>query len=84
MLIPFIENATFTKFQTSGFSPALGRVLQAGKIREVCELRTHGGRPAALKRGEISIDVAIVAASISDVNGNCNGTGGTSAFGSMG
>ncbi len=84
VLIPFIENGTFTKFQTSGFSPALGRVLQAGKIREVCELRTHGGRPAALKRGEISIDVAFVAASISDVNGNCNGTGGTSAFGSMG
>lgn len=84
VLTPYIENRTFTKFQTSGFSPALGRLLQAGKIQEVCELRTHGGRPAALKSGDISIDVAFVAASIADKNGNCNGSGGHSAFGSMG
>nr|WP_325212758.1 citrate lyase subunit alpha [uncultured Oscillibacter sp.] len=84
VLIPYIEDGTFTKFRTSGFSPALGRLLQAGKIREVCELRTHGGRPAALKTGEIRIDIAFVAAAIADRNGNCNGTGGRSAFGSMG
>lgn len=84
VLAPYVENGTFTKFQTSGFSPALGRLLQAGKIREVCELRTHGGRPAALKTGDIAIDVAFVAAAAADRNGNCNGTGGPSAFGSMG
>lgn len=84
VLAPYIEDGTFTKFQTSGFSPALGRLLQAGKIREICELRTHGGRPAALKAGDISIDVAFVAAATADQNGNCNGTGGKSAFGSMG
>ncbi len=84
VLAPYIEDGTFTKFQTSGFSPALGRLLQRGKIRQVCELRTHGGRPAALQRGDIRIDVAFVAASAADRNGNCNGTGGRSAFGSMG
>ena len=44
----YIRDGTFTRFQTSGFSPALGRLLQSGGIRQVCELRTHGGRPAAL------------------------------------
>lgn len=84
VLASYIEDGTFVKFQTSGFSPALGKLLQAGKIREVCELRTHGGRPAALKTGDISIDLAFAAAPIADQNGNCNGTGGHSAFGSMG
>lgn len=80
----YIRDGTFTRFQTSGFSPALGRLLQSGGIRQVCELRTHGGRPAALKRGDIRIDVALVAASTADRNGNCNGIGGHSAFGAMG
>lgn len=84
VLAPFIEDGTITRFQTSGFSPALGRLLQAGKLRKVCDLRTHGGRPAALKTGAISIDVAFVAAAAADANGNCSGTGGPSAFGSMG
>ena len=84
VLAPYIEDGTFIKFQTSGFSPALGKLLQAGKIQEVCEMRTHGGRPAAMKKGDISIDLAFVAAPIADYNGNCNGTGGHSAFGSMG
>ena len=84
VLAPFIEDGTFTRFQTSGFSPALGRLLQAGRIRNICDLRTHGSRPAALKTGEISTDVAFVAASAADANGNCNGISGPSAFGSMG
>lgn len=84
VLAPYIEDGTITRFQTSGFSPALGRLLQAGKIQKVCDLRTHGGRPAALKNGDISIDVAFVAAAAADASGNCNGTGGPSAFGSMG
>ena len=84
VLAPYIEDGTITRFQTSGFSPALGKLLQAGKIKEVCELRTHGSRPAALKRGDIKIDVAFIGASIADKNGNCNGFGGHSAFGSMG
>lgn len=84
VLAPYMEDGTFTKFQTSGFSPRLGQLLQSGRIQELCELRTHGGRPAALKRGEISIDVAFVAAAAADKNGNCNGTGGPGAFGSMG
>ena len=71
----YIRDGTFTRFQTSGFSPALGRLLQSGGIRQVCELRTHGGRPAALKRGDIRIDVAFVAASTADRNGNCNEIG---------
>ena len=84
VLAEYIQDGTFTKFQTSGFSPSLGRLLQAGKIPQICELRTHGGRPAALKRGDIRIDVAFVAAASADKNGNCSGVGGPSAFGSMG
>lgn len=84
VLIPYIKDETITRFQTSGFSPALGRILQQGLIRHTCDLRTHGGRPAALATGHISIDIAFIAASVADRNGNCNGIGGHSAFGSMG
>lgn len=84
VLIPYIEDGTIVRFQTSGFSPALGKILQSGRIPCVCELRTHGSRPAALKAGDIHIDLAFVAASSADTNGNCNGIGGHSGFGSMG
>ncbi len=84
VLLPFIENGIITRVQTSGFSPVLGRLLQTGKIQKICDLRTHGSRPAALKSGAISIDIAFVAAAAADASGNCNGTGGPNSFGSMG
>ena len=46
-------------------------------------LRSHGRRGAAIKSGELPIDVAFIAASESDEHGNCNGIWGESAFGPM-
>ncbi len=83
-MIPYLENGTITSIRSSGLSPALGKVVQRSILRDPCEFRTHGGRPAALKDGSLQIDVAIVAAAVSDRQGNCNGTGSESAFGSMG
>jgi citrate lyase subunit alpha/citrate CoA-transferase len=47
-------------------------------------LRSHGGRARAIATGELSIDVAFLAAPIADEYGNCNGMYGPSAFGAMG
>ncbi|MCD6461133.1 MAG: citrate lyase subunit alpha [Thermoplasmata archaeon] len=44
-------------------------------------LRSHGRRGAAIREGELKIDVAFIAASQSDDRGNCNGIWGDSAFG---
>ena len=44
-------------------------------------LRSHGGRWAAVKTGELHVDIAIIAASSSDEQGNCTGIIGQSAFG---
>lgn len=83
-LIPYLEDGTITAIRSSGLSPALGKAVRRGILKDPCEFRTHGGRPAALKDGSLHIDVAFVAAAAADAQGNCNGFGGKSAFGSMG
>ncbi|RLF35373.1 MAG: citrate lyase subunit alpha, partial [Thermoplasmata archaeon] len=44
-------------------------------------LRSHGGRWAAVKKDELHIDIAVIAASSADEMGNCTGVVGKSAFG---
>ncbi len=66
-----------------GYS-VVSELIQAGKLDEVCTMRTHGGRPQAIENGSMHIDLAFIYASQCDERGNCNGTVGESAFGSMG
>ena len=66
-----------------GYS-VVSKLIQAGRLDEVCTMRTHGGRPQAIENGSMHIDIAFIYASQCDESGNCNGVGGKSAFGSMG
>ncbi len=84
-LIPYIEDGTITRIQTSGVTPQIGRLLQSrALLKQPVEMRTHGSRAAALESGEIWVNVAFVAASQADKYGGCNGCAGVSAFGSIG
>ncbi|MGI5892541.1 MAG: citrate lyase subunit alpha [Bacillota bacterium] len=80
----YIENRTITRIESSGFTPLTGKVLQQNFLKEVALLRTHGGRAQDIEKGNISIDVAFIAVSRCDKNGNCTGSAGKSAFGSLG
>jgi citrate lyase subunit alpha/citrate CoA-transferase len=62
----------------------LGAYCSYGKMRGMGVLRSHGGRWQAIQDGEVTIDIAIIAAPSADVFGNANGAHGPSACGSLG
>jgi citrate lyase subunit alpha/citrate CoA-transferase len=62
----------------------LGDYCSHGKMRGLGVLRSHGGRWQAVQDGEVKIDVAVIAAPTADPFGNCNGSHGPSACGSLG
>lgn len=82
-LIEHIKNGVITRIEGSLNGP-LGETASKGMLKEPVILRSHGGRTRAVECGDLKIDAAFLAASISDDYGNCNGTFGKSAFGAMG
>jgi citrate lyase subunit alpha/citrate CoA-transferase len=62
----------------------LGDYTSRGKMRGLGVLRSHGGRYQAIQDGEVKIDIAIIAAPTADPFGNCDGSHGKSACGSLG
>ncbi len=62
----------------------LGEYYSRGKMRGLGVLRSHGGRWQAIQDGEVKIDIAIVAAPTADAFGNCDGSHGPTACGSLG
>ncbi len=62
----------------------LGDYCTQGKMRGMGVLRSHGGRWQAIQDGEVQIDIAVIAAPTADPFGNCDGSHGKSACGSLG
>ena len=83
-LLEHIKNGTVTGLETSYMSARIGAALSEGRLEQPVIFRTHGGRAAAIETGTSPIDVAFVAAPAADNQGNCTGTIGKSACGSLG
>ncbi len=83
-LIDHIKNHVVTKLQTDYMAASVGGVISKGIMDTPVEFRTHGGRPNDIAEGRTPIDVAFIAAPISDPMGNCSGKYGKSACGSFG
>src|SRR6201987_6196233 len=62
----------------------LGDYCTQGKMCGMGVLRSHGGRWQAIQDGEVHIDIAVIAAPTADAFGNCDGSHGKSACGSLG
>src|SRR5215468_4152762 len=62
----------------------LGDYCTQGNMRGMGVLRSHGGRWQAIQDGEVHIDVAVIAAPTADSFGDCDGSHGKSACGSLG
>jgi citrate lyase subunit alpha/citrate CoA-transferase len=62
----------------------LGEYCSRGKMRGQGVLRSHGGRWQAIQDGEVKVDIAVIAAPTADPFGNCDGSHGPSACGSLG
>ena len=83
-LLTHIQNKVVTGLSADYISAGLGRALSQGIMEKPVEFRTHGGRPADIASGRTPIDVAFIAAPVSDPMGNCSGKYGKSACGSLG
>ncbi|UJX42150.1 hypothetical protein K9F62_05575 [Desulfovibrio sp. JY] len=83
-LLPYIQDGTITRIWTSGIREKLGEAITQGALEHPVMIHSHGGRVRAIKTGRIAIDLAIIAASAADNEGNATGCHGPSAFGSIG
>lgn len=83
-LVEYIKSHQITKIYTDYLNGAVSDAVQAGHLKELLIMQTHGGRPRAIEQGELEIDVAFIAASCVDRSGYASGKHGKSAFGSIG
>lgn len=82
-LVEHIRSGVIRKIMGSVNGP-IGQLVSKGGMEEPVTLRSHGGRPRAVKAGEVRIDVAFIAAPAADRYGNLCGSLGRSACGSLG
>lgn len=83
-LVPYVEKGMITRIFSSGIRGRLGEIISMGKLKHPAVIHTHGGRVRDFITGRIKSDLAILAASACDEEGNSTGSFGPSAFGSMG
>ena len=87
-MITHIRNGVVTAVETSGCRGELADAISHGLMESPMVFRTHGGRAAAIARGELHIDVAFLGAPSCDAFGNANGYSrsgdGKSICGSLG
>lgn len=81
--IELMESGVIDHIEGSMNGP-LGDYCTQGKMRGMGVLRSHGGRWQAIQDGEVHIDIAVIAAPTADSFGNCDGSQGKSACGSLG
>jgi len=83
-ILPYLKDGTISRIWTSGIRGTVGEAISNGVLDIPVVIHSHGGRVRAIKTGKIKIDLAIIAASAADTEGNATGTHGPSAFGSLG
>ena len=72
-LIEHIKNGVITQIQTSGLRGELAEAISHGLMDKPVIFRSHGGRAAAIRNGDLHIDIAFLGASSCDYLGNANG-----------
>jgi citrate lyase subunit alpha/citrate CoA-transferase len=82
-VIDLMEQGSVHHIEGSMNGP-LGDYCSRGKMRGLGVLRSHGGRWQAIQDGDVKIDIAVIAAPTADAFGNCDGSHGPSACGSLG
>ena len=83
-LLKYLKDGTITKIWSSGIRGEIGKAISEGVLDLPVTIHSHGGRARAIHTGKIDLDLAIIAASAADEEGNATGSHGKSAFGSMG
>src|ERR1700688_1132570 len=81
--IELMDSGVIERIEGSMNGP-LGDYCTQGRMRGVGGWRSHAGRGQAIQDGEVHIDIAGIAAPTADAFGNCDGSHGKSACGSLG
>jgi len=79
-VIDFIKEGVVNRIEGS-INGVVGDFISKNPLSFPVVLRSHGGRWAAIKSGELHPDIAVITASASDNKGNCTGVLGKNAFG---
>ncbi|MDY0303063.1 MAG: citrate lyase subunit alpha [Sphaerochaeta sp.] len=79
-----VKAGVITSIETTGMKEPLAQAVIDGVVPYPVIFRSHGGRARVIEEGQIVIDVAFIAASAIDGQGNLYGTVGKNPFGSMG
>ena len=84
ILVELIEKGNVTDIYTDYVNGPVAEAISRGKLKGMCVMHTHGGRPMAIESGDLHIDVAILAVPAVDKCGNGSGVEGSGACGSLG
>lgn len=79
-VIDFIKDGVVNRIEGS-INGVVGDYISKNPLPFPVVLRSHGGRWAAVKTGELHPNIAVITASAADERGNCTGILGDSAFG---
>ncbi|RLF33179.1 MAG: citrate lyase subunit alpha [Thermoplasmata archaeon] len=79
-VIEFIKDGIVNRIEGS-INGVVGDYISKNPLPSPVVLRSHGGRWAAVKSGELHPNIAVIAASAADERGNATGVIGDSAFG---
>lgn len=83
-IVPFVENGTISSIYCNYLNGPVAKVVSNGGLTGELVMQTHGGRPRAIRTGELPIDFAFVAVSAVDKLGNANGVDGKTVLGPIG
>lgn len=82
-LIDYIKEGIITRVEGSVNGVVGDFISKNNPLKAPVILRSHGGRWAAVKKGELHPNIAVIAASAADIRGNATGIIGKSAFGNI-
>lgn len=83
-LVPHIQSGVISNITTSYMAGPVADAVAQGLLPNPATLQTHGGRARAIERGELKIDLAVIAAPAVDAAGNLGGADGPNACGPLG
>lgn len=83
-LVQHMKDGTVTGIYANYMSGPVAEAISKGELKNPAIMHTHGGRARAIESGDISIDIAFIAAPTCDTYGNINGVDGEAACGSLG
>ncbi len=83
-LVEYMKSGVVTGIYANYISGLVAEAISRGKLKNPAIMHTHGGRARAIESGDLSIDIAFIAAPTCDSYGNINGVDGKSACGALG